>query len=115
MSGSLTSGSVEDLLGQHTSRYYGQTIFLHEFSHDLLQAIRAVDPRLYAEVGHAYAAALRAGSWKGEYASTTVDEYWAVGRQFWFNSVRVVIFNNRGILPHADLEASDPALYEVLR
>ena len=49
MSGSLTSGSVEDLLGQRNSRYYGQTIFLHEFSHDLLQAIRAVDPHLYAE------------------------------------------------------------------
>ena len=114
MSGALTSGSVEDLLGQRNSRYYGQTIFLHEFSHNLLWAIRAVDPHLYAEVKRAYAAALRAGRWKGEYASTTIDEYWAVGSQFWFNSGRVVIFNNRRILNDGDLKAYDPALYAVL-
>ena len=114
MSGALTSGSVEDLLGQRNSRYYGQTIFLHEFSHDLLQAIQAVDPHLYAEVGRAYRAALRAGRWKGEYASTTIDEYWAVGSQFWFNSGRMVIFNNRRILNDADLKAYDPALYAAL-
>jgi len=114
MSGPVTSGSVEDLLGQTNSRYYGQTIFLHEFSHDVLWAIRAVDPRLYAEVQRAYASALRHGRWKGEYASTTIDEYWAVGSQFWFNSGRVVIFNNRRILNDADLKAYDPALYAVL-
>jgi hypothetical protein len=114
MAGRLTSGAVEDLLGQRNSRYYGQTIFLHEFSHDILQAIRVVDPGLYKEVGRAYRAALRAGRWKGEYASTTIDEYWAVGSQFWFNSGRMVIFDGRRILSDADLKAYDPALYAVL-
>ena len=114
MAGRLTSGAVEDLLGQRNSRYYGQTIFLHEFSHDILQAIRAADPRLYKEVDRAYRAALRAGRWKGEYASTTIDEYWAVGSQFWFNSGRMVIFDGRRILSDADLKAYDPALYAVL-
>jgi len=114
MAGRLTSGAVEDLLGQRNSRYYGQTIFLHEFSHDILQAIRVVDPPLYKEVERAYRAALRAGRWKGEYASTTIDEYWAVGSQFWFNSGRIVIFDGRRILSDADLKAYDPALYAAL-
>lgn len=114
MAGRLTSGAVEDLLGQRNSRYYGQTIFLHEFSHDILQAIRAADPTLYTEVDRAYRAALRAGRWKGEYASTTIDEYWAVGSQFWFNSGRMVIFDGRRILSDADLKAYDPALHAVL-
>lgn len=114
MAGRLTSGAVEDLLGQRNSRYYGQTIFLHEFSHDVLQAIRVVDPSLYREVRRAYDATLKAGRWKGEYASTTIDEYWAVGSQFWFNSGRIVIFDGRRILSDADLQAYDPALYAAL-
>lgn len=114
MGGRLTSGSVEDLLGERSSRYYGETIFLHEFSHDVLDAIQAVDPRLYAEVEHAYASALKQGRWKREYASTSVGEYWAEGSQFWFNSNRIAIFDGRRILSDADLKAYDPALYAAL-
>jgi hypothetical protein len=114
MSGALTSGSVEDLLGWRTSRYYGQNIFVHEFSHDILAAIRSRDPALYAKVEAAYAHAQRKGLWKDEYASTTVDEYWAVGTQFWFNSNRLEAFDGRNILSDADLAAYDPALAAVL-
>lgn len=115
MAGPLTSGSVEDLLGLRSSRYYGQTIFLHEFSHDVLKAIQAVDPRLYGNVERAYAAALRTGRWKGEYAATTIDEYWAVGSQFWFNSARLEIFEGRHVLSDADLKTYDPPLYAALQ
>jgi hypothetical protein len=114
MAGQLTSGGAEDLLGERSSRYYGETIFLHEFSHDVLDAIQAVDPALHAQVERAYAAALKAGRWKREYASTTVQEYWAEGSQFWFNSNRIAIFDGRRILSDADLQAYDPALYAAL-
>ena len=114
MAGRLTSGAVEDLLGERASRYYGETIFLHEFSHDVLDAIQAADPRLYTEVGRAYAAALKAGRWKREYASISIGEYWAEGSQFWFNSNRIAIFDGRRILSDADLKAYDPALYAAL-
>nr|WP_299905716.1 glycoside hydrolase [Sphingomonas bacterium] len=114
MAGQLTSGAAEDLLGERSSRYYGETIFLHEFSHDVLDAIQAVDPALHAEVERAYADALKAGRWKREYASTTVQEYWAEGSQFWFNSNRIAIFDGRRILSDEDLKAYDPALYASL-
>lgn len=114
MAGRLTSGAAEDLLGQRTSRYYGETIFLHEFAHDVLEAIQTAEPALYREVERAYADALKAGRWKREYTSTSVGEYWAEGSQFWFNSNRIAVFDGRQVLSDADLKAYDPALYAVL-
>ncbi|WP_240623832.1 glycoside hydrolase [Tsuneonella suprasediminis] len=114
MAGVLTSGAEEDLLGKRSSRYWGETIFVHEFSHNILSAIRAVDPKLARQVDAAYAHALASGLWKDEYASTTVDEYWAEGSQFWFDSNRLAVFDGRRILNHADLAAYDPQLYAVL-
>ena len=107
-------GSEEDLLGLRTSRYYGETIFVHEFAHNVLYAIQQADPALYAEVEAAYAAALAEALWKDEYASTTVQEYWAEGTQFWFNSNRLAVFGGRRMLNSADLEAYDPRLAAVL-
>ena len=114
MSGPLTSGAAEDVLGLRSSRYYGETIFVHEFSHDVLAAVRAVDPALARQVDAAYAHALETGLWKDEYASTSVDEYWAEGTQFWFDSNKLAAFDGRQILDHTDLAAYDPALYAVL-
>jgi hypothetical protein len=114
MAGPLTSGAAEDLLGLKSSRYYGETIFVHEFSHDVLAAARMADPALYASVERAYADALAKGLWKDEYASTSVDEYWAEGSEFWFDSNRLAVFGGRRILNHQDLAAYDPALYAVL-
>ncbi len=115
MAGVFTSGAAEDLLGERASRYYGQNIFVHEFAHDVLDAIRAADPALGARIDAAYAHALKAGLWKGEYASTTVTEYWAVGTQFWFNDAPVATFGGREVLSDVDLAAYDPALAAVLR
>lgn len=114
MSGPLTSGAAEDLLGLRSSRYYGETIFVHEFSHDIFSAIRVVDPKLSRAVEHAYAHALKAGLWKDEYAATTIDEYWAEGTQTWFESNRLAAFEGRTILNADDLRRYDPALYRVL-
>lgn len=112
--GVYTVGAEEDVLGKPTSRYYGETILVHEFAHNLLDAIRVADPALYAEVEAAYAKALEEGLWLNEYASTTVQEYWAEGTQFWFNSNRLAVFDGRRILDHDDLAAYDPRLAAAL-
>ena len=112
--GVYTVGAEEDVLGKPSSRYYGETILVHEFAHNVLDAIRIADPSLYAEVERAYAAALEDGLWKDEYASTTVQEYWAEGTQFWFDSNRLAVFDGRRILNHGDLAAYDPRLAAAL-
>lgn len=114
MAGPLTSGAAEDLLGLRSSRYWGETIFVHEFSHNVFAAIRAVDPKLSRQVDAAFARARRKGLWKDEYASTSVDEYWAEGTQFWFESNRLAVFDGRRVLDHTDLAAYDPPLYAAL-
>ena len=113
--GPRTVGSEEDVLGLRTTRYGSETIFVHEMAHNVLFAIEGADPSLYAEIEAAYANALANGLWRDEYATTTVQEYWAEGSQTWFNSNRVVIVDGRQVLNHEDLIAYDPPLAAALR
>lgn len=114
IAGPTTTGAAEDLLGLKSSRWYGETIFVHEFAHNVLLAAKDGDPALFAEVRRAYDHALATGLWKNEYTITTIDEYWAEGTQFWFNSNRLQVFGGRRILSDRDLKAYDPALHAVL-
>lgn len=112
--GRRMAAAEEDVLGKPGSRYYGETIFVHELAHNVLYAIEAVDQPLYREVEAAYANALETGLWRDEYTVTTIQEYWAEGTQFWFNSNRLQVFDGRRILNAADLAQYDPALYAAL-
>ncbi|WP_029140092.1 hypothetical protein [Citromicrobium sp. JLT1363] len=112
--GQHTVGSEEDVLGLASSRYYGETILVHEFAHNILFAIQAVDPALYTQVEAAYANALANDLWLNEYATTTVQEYWAEGSQIWFESNRLTVVDGTRILNREDLASYDPALYAVL-
>ena len=107
-------GAVEDVLGLPSSRYYGETIFVHEFSHQILDAVRGADPALFAQLEAAYANAQAKGLWLDDYNMTTIDEYWAEGSQFWWDSNRLQVFAGRRILNHQDLAAYDPALFAML-
>ena len=107
-------GSEEDVLGLPISVHFGETIFVHEFAHNVLFAIQGADPALYARVEAAYANALANRLWFEEYTTTTIQEYWAEGSQFWFDSNRLQAFDGRQILNHTDLAAYDPQLYSVL-
>ncbi|WP_237392409.1 glycoside hydrolase [Aurantiacibacter rhizosphaerae] len=112
--GERTVVAEEDVLGLRESRYYGETILVHEFGHSVLYAIQAIDPALYRQLEAAYADAEAQGLWRDEYAMTTIHEYWAEGTQFWFDSNKLVVVDGRQILDHRDLQAYDPALYAVL-
>lgn len=114
MGGLLTSAATENLLGVPGTKYYGETILVHEFSHAILYAAEAIDPVLYARVEAAYVAAKDKGLWTGEYGATTVQEYWAEGTQFWFNSNKLAVVDGVRILSDADLARHDPALAAVL-
>ena len=112
--GLFTTVGAENLLAVPGSRYFGENILVHEFSHAILTAIERVDPALYAEIGRAYAAAQAAGKWKGDYAGVTIQEYWAEGTQFWFNTNMLARLDEGEVVSAADLARYDPALTRAL-
>ena len=113
MGGTVTSCAEENLLGYPGTRYYGENILVHEFSHNIMGAIRAVDTALYAEINRAYEAAKLKGMYKGQYAINTVAEYWAEGTQWWFWSNFEFYDGQRRVQTPDDLKAYDPALYSI--
>ena len=48
LGGNPTTGAEENLLGYPGTRYFGEHIFVHEFSHAIMSAIRQVDTAFIA-------------------------------------------------------------------
>jgi hypothetical protein len=110
----VTSCAEENLLGYDNDRYYGENIFIHEFSHTIFFAIQKIDPDLYAEVESAYKAAKNNEMYKGQYAINTLAEYWAEGTQWWFWSNYEFYDGETRVQSPEDLAAYDPTLYHLL-
>ena len=115
LGGNPTTCAEENLLGYPGTRYYGEHILVHEFSHAILNGgIRIADPKLFEEVREAYQEAMAKGLWKGHYGSTNFNEYWAEATQTWFWSNYEFKDGDRTIQTPGDLQAYDPKLYELL-
>jgi len=121
MGGTITSCAEENLLGLPGTRYYGEHITVHEFSHNIMGALRVADPALYAEIQVAYDAAKTKGLYKDaagreQYAINTPAEYFAEGTQWWFWS-NIEFYDGTTkarVQSPDDLKAYDPALYGIL-
>lgn len=115
MGGNPTTCAEENLLGYPGTRYYGENILVHEFSHAIMSVgLRKVDPDLLEEIRAAYEEAMEKGLWKGHYASTNANEYWAEGTQTWFWSNYEYIDGDLHVQSPDDLKRYDPRLYDVL-
>jgi hypothetical protein len=115
LGGNPTTCAEENLLGYPGTRYYGEHILVHEFAHAIMGgAIRDKDPALFQAIQDAYRAAMKAGKYKGHYAATNANEYWAEGTQWWFWSNYGETFDGQRVQSPADLKAYDPTLYGLL-
>jgi hypothetical protein len=114
MGGVRTSCAEENLLGYPGTRYYGEHICVHEFSHGVMSAIRAVDAPLMTEIQAAYDHAKASGRFKGHYAENTVAEYWAEGTQWWFWSNYEWMDGEKRLQSPTDLQEYDPTLFALL-
>ena len=114
MGGVMTSGASENILGVPGSRYHGENILVHEFSHANLDAVEQVDPGPYHAAERAYADAAAHDRWRGEYGETTIPEYRAEETRFRFESNRLAVVNGQRILSADDLPRHDPALLAAL-
>jgi hypothetical protein len=114
LGGVYTTGAEENVLGYPNTRYYGEHILVHEWSHGIMSAIRGADPTLYADIQAAYKDAMARGRYKGHYAETTANEYWAEGTQWWFWSNYEWMDGETRLQTPEDLKAYDPRLFELL-
>jgi hypothetical protein len=115
LGGSPTTCAEENLLGYPGTRYYGENIFVHEFSHAIMGvAIRTADVDLFERIQAAYKSAIAKGLYKGHYAETNANEYWAEGTQWWFWSNNEWFDGKTRLQTPDDLEAYDPELYGLL-
>lgn len=114
LGGVYTTCAEENVLGYPNTRYYGEHILVHEWSHGVMGAIRTADPALYAEIQAAYKSAMARGQYKGHYAETTANEYWAEGTQWWFWSNYEWMDGTTRLQTPDDLKAYDPKLFALL-
>lgn len=114
MGGNVVSAAEENIMGYPGTKYFGEHILVHEFSHNVMGALQRADPALYAEIQPAYDAAKAKGSYKGQYAINTVAEYFAEGTQWWFWSNIEFWDGDTRVQSPDDLRAYDPALYAIL-
>jgi len=114
MGGIQTSCAEENILGFPGTKYFGENILVHEWSHNVMAALRVADPELFKQIQIAYNAAKKKGLYKDQYAINTVEEYWAEGSQWWFWSNYEFMDGNTRLQSPDDLKSYDPELYQIL-
>ena len=76
-------GPEENIL--YPGEFKRYSILIHEMAHGLHRAgLNQIDPTFDERLKTAYNAAMQKGLWRGTYASTDPDEYWAEGVMAWF-------------------------------
>jgi hypothetical protein len=120
MGGSLTdpfcSCAEENLLAYPGDPYSQENILIHEFAHNMhLRGLSNVDPTFDARVKQAYDRAMKAGLWKGKYASVNHHEYFAEGVQSWFDDNRENDHDHNHVNTRAELLAYDSGLAALCR
>jgi hypothetical protein len=110
------SCAEENLLGYPGDPYAAECILIHEFAHNIhLRGMTNVDPSFDRRVAAAYAAAMKAGLWKGKYASVNHHEYFAEGVQSWFDNNRKNDHDHNHVNTRALLLEYDPRLAALCR
>jgi alpha-glucosidase len=84
MGGRLTSCGEENLLKLEKDRYYGRDICLHEFAHSVRNY--GTSPNVRAAFDAQYRRSLEKGLWKGSYAGSNPDEFFAELTMWYFGT-----------------------------
>ncbi|HTH48575.1 MAG TPA: peptidylprolyl isomerase [Candidatus Limnocylindria bacterium] len=83
------SAAEENLLCYPGDPYSTENICIHEFAHAIhLTGMSVLDPTFDQRLRTAYQSATNHGLWKGTYAGSNVEEYWAEATQSWFDNNR---------------------------
>ncbi|MEI7953679.1 MAG: zinc-dependent peptidase [Verrucomicrobiota bacterium] len=106
----------ENVLCYPGDPYAKESILIHEFAHNIhLRGMMNVDPTFDARLQATYAAAMKAGLWKGKYAAVNHCEYFAVGVAGWYGHDRVNDHDHNHVHTRETLLEYDPALAALCR
>jgi hypothetical protein len=112
----LCTVAEENVLAFQGDPYEKENILIHEFAHNLhLRGMLNVDPTFDQRLRETYEAAMRAGLWKGKYASVNSREYFAEGVQSWFDDNRVNDHDHNHVHLRSQLIEYDPGLAALCR
>ncbi len=112
----LCSCGEENLLGYPGDPYAAECILIHEFAHNMhLRGMVNVDPGFDLRLRQTYDNAMKAGLWKGKYASVNHHEYFAEGVLSWFDNNRENDHDHNHVNTRAELIAYDPGLAAICR
>ncbi len=110
------SCAEENLLAYDGDPYDTENILIHEFAHNIhLRGLTNVDPTFDKRLKDAFDSAMKAGLWKGAYASSNHHEYWAECVQSWFDNNRENDAQHNHVNTRAELTAYDPQLAALCR
>ncbi len=110
------SVAEENLLGYPGDPYEKECILIHEFAHNIhLRGLVNVDATFDRRLKAAFDAAMKAGLWKGKYASVNRHEYFAEGVQSWFDNNRVNDHDHNHVNTRALLIEYDSGLAALCR
>lgn len=112
----LCTVAEENVLAFKGDPYEKENILIHEFAHNLhLRGMLNVDPTFDQRLRETYEAAMKAGLWKGKYASVNSREYFAEGVQSWFDDNRVNDHDHNHVHLRSQLIEYDPGLAALCR
>jgi alpha-glucosidase len=97
----------------------GYDVLVHEFAHSIhLIGLRKADKDFQSKLEMLYSKALNNPLWKGTYAMSNEEEYFAEATQRWFNAV-TDLSDLQGlkqeIYTREQLKEYDPEMYELLK
>ena len=98
--------SEENLL--RPDSHFGHAL-IHEFAHKIHGGLKLLRTEFDNRLKIAYEAAMQKGLWRGYYAASNRDEYWAEGTNSWFHSTQTNAVNTRSAL-----KKYDPVLAKLL-
>jgi hypothetical protein len=114
LGGRIASCAEENMLSFPGDPYSTENILIHEFSHVIAGvAMRALDPTFMPRLRDAYHSATNSGLWKGTYAATNPQEYWAEAAQSWFDNNRHDDRAHNHVHTRAQLKEYDPGVSKL--
>jgi cyclophilin family peptidyl-prolyl cis-trans isomerase len=105
------SCAEENLLSFAGDPYPTESITIHEFAHAIHgTGMIAIDPTFEPRLEEAYKKAIGRGLWKGTYAASNKEEYWAEAVQSWIDDNRENDALHNHVNTRAELREYDPAV-----